>query len=39
VSSLLPNNWETVIGILFIIVVLFFPNGILGFIRRRVRFA
>jgi branched-chain amino acid transport system permease protein len=38
VSSLLPNNWETVIGVLFIIVVLFFPNGILGMIRRRVKF-
>jgi len=39
VSSLLPNNWETVIGVLFILVVLFFPNGILGMIRRRVRLA
>ena len=38
-SSLLPNNWETVIGILFIVIVLFFPSGVLGLIRRRVRFA
>jgi len=37
VSSLLPTNWETVIGVLFIIIVLFFPSGVLGFIRRRVR--
>ncbi len=35
VSSLFPNNWESLIGVLFIIVVLFFPNGILGIIRRR----
>jgi branched-chain amino acid transport system permease protein len=39
VSSLFPSNWETVIGTLFIIVVLFFPNGILGIVRRKARFA
>ncbi|HTW53337.1 MAG TPA: branched-chain amino acid ABC transporter permease [Stellaceae bacterium] len=37
VSSVLPNNWETVIGILFIVIVLFFPSGILGIARRRAR--
>jgi branched-chain amino acid transport system permease protein len=39
VSSLFPNNWESFIGALFIAVVLFFPNGVLGIIRRRVRAA
>jgi branched-chain amino acid transport system permease protein len=39
VSSLLPENWETVIGILFIVIVLFFPSGILGLVRRRLRIA
>jgi branched-chain amino acid transport system permease protein len=39
VSSFLPRNWETVIGILFIIIVLFFPSGILGLVRRRLRVA
>jgi branched-chain amino acid transport system permease protein len=37
VSSLLPSNWETVIGILFVIIVLFFPSGILGLVRRHQR--
>jgi branched-chain amino acid transport system permease protein len=37
VSSFLPKNWETVIGILFIVIVLFFPTGILGLVRRRMR--
>jgi len=35
VSTIFPNNWESFIGILFIAAVVFFPNGILGFIRRR----
>jgi branched-chain amino acid transport system permease protein len=39
VSSLLPNNWETVSGGLFIVIVLFFPSGILGLLRRRARVA
>jgi branched-chain amino acid transport system permease protein len=39
VSTFFPNNWETFIGILFIAAVVFFPNGILGFIRRRARLA
>jgi branched-chain amino acid transport system permease protein len=37
VSSFFPNNWETFIGALFIIAVVFFPNGILGIVRRRRR--
>lgn len=37
VSSYFPNNWESFIGGLFIVAVIFFPNGILGFVRRRVR--
>jgi len=37
VSSYFPNNWETFIGGLFIVAVLFFPNGILGLARRRGR--
>jgi branched-chain amino acid transport system permease protein len=39
VSSFLPKNWETVIGFLFIVIVLFFPSGILGLVRRRLRAA
>ncbi len=39
VSSIFPNNWETFIGALFIIVVLFFPNGVLGIIRRKAKVA
>jgi branched-chain amino acid transport system permease protein len=39
VSSIFPNNWQSFIGALFIVVVLFFPTGILGIIRRRVRVA
>lgn len=35
VSSLFPNNWETFIGALFIIAVVFFPNGLLGITRGR----
>lgn len=37
ISTIFPNNWETFIGILFIAAVVFFPNGVLGFIRRRAR--
>jgi branched-chain amino acid transport system permease protein len=29
-------NWQIFIGFLFVLVVLFFPRGILGAIRRRV---
>jgi branched-chain amino acid transport system permease protein len=39
VSSYFPNNWETFIGGLFIIAVIFFPNGILGIVRRRMKAA
>lgn len=39
VSSIFPNNWETFVGALFIIVVLFFPNGVLGIIRRKAKVA
>ena len=39
VSTYFPNNWEIFIGVLFIIVVIFFPNGVLGIIRRRVKAA
>ncbi|HWI29246.1 MAG TPA: branched-chain amino acid ABC transporter permease [Stellaceae bacterium] len=39
VSSFFPNNWETFIGALFIIAVVFFPKGILGIARRRRRVA
>jgi branched-chain amino acid transport system permease protein len=39
VSTYFPNNWEILIGVLFIIVVVFFPNGVLGIIRRRVKAA
>jgi branched-chain amino acid transport system permease protein len=39
VSTIFPNNWETFIGIMFIAAVVFFPNGILGFIRHRARSA
>ncbi|MGH6977435.1 MAG: hypothetical protein ACREED_10455, partial [Stellaceae bacterium] len=37
VSSYFPNNWESFIGALFIVAVIFFPNGILGIVRRRMR--
>ncbi len=39
VSSYFPNNWETFIGGLFIVAVIFFPNGILGIVRRRMKAA
>lgn len=39
ISSYFPNNWESFIGVLFIVAVIFFPNGILGIIRRRVKAA
>jgi len=34
--SSLTANWMTFIGLIFIVVVLVFPQGLLGFIRRRV---
>ncbi len=39
VSTYFPNNWEIFIGVLFIIVVIFFPNGVLGIIRQRTKSA
>ena len=39
ISSYFPNNWESFIGVLFIVAVIFFLNGILGIIRRRVKAA
>ncbi|MGH6715245.1 MAG: branched-chain amino acid ABC transporter permease [Bradyrhizobium sp.] len=39
ISSYFPNNWESFIGALFIIVVMFFPSGILGIIKRRTKTA
>lgn len=39
ISSYFPNNWESFIGALFIIVVMFFPSGILGMIKRRTKIA
>ena len=29
------ENWQSFIGLFFVLVVLFFPRGVLGFIRRR----
>jgi branched-chain amino acid transport system permease protein len=34
--SSLTTNWMTLIGLLFVAIVLLFPQGILGFVRRRV---
>ncbi len=39
VSSYFPNNWETFIGALFIIAVIFFPKGILGIFQQRTKAA
>ncbi len=39
VSSYFPNNWQSFIGALFIIAVIFFPTGILGILRQRVKAA
>jgi branched-chain amino acid transport system permease protein len=33
--SSMTENWMTFIGLFFVLVVLFFPRGILGMIRRR----
>ena len=34
--SSLTENWQSFIGLFFVLVVLFFPRGVLGAIRRRV---
>jgi branched-chain amino acid transport system permease protein len=31
------QNWMTFIGLIFVLSVLFFPNGLLGFIKGRAR--
>ncbi len=33
--SSMTTNWQSLIGLMFIVVVLFFPRGILGFVQRR----
>jgi len=35
--SSITINWQIFIGILFVLVVLFFPRGLLGFLRQRMR--
>ena len=34
--STMTQNWMSFIGLFFVLVVLFFPRGVLGFLRRRV---
>ena len=34
--SSMTQNWESFIGLFFVLVVLFFPRGVLGIIRRKV---
>jgi branched-chain amino acid transport system permease protein len=34
--SSMTVNWMSFVGVIFILVVLFFPRGLLGMIRRRV---
>ncbi|MGA7985774.1 MAG: branched-chain amino acid ABC transporter permease [Burkholderiales bacterium] len=34
--SSMTQNWESFIGLLFVLIVLFFPRGVLGIIRRKV---
>jgi branched-chain amino acid transport system permease protein len=33
--SSVTTNWQSLIGIMFVVVVLFFPRGLLGFLQRR----
>jgi branched-chain amino acid transport system permease protein len=33
--SSMTTNWQSFIGLLFVLVVLFFPRGLLGFLQRR----
>ncbi|MBS0539741.1 MAG: branched-chain amino acid ABC transporter permease [Proteobacteria bacterium] len=33
--SSMTTNWQSWIGVMFVIVVLFFPRGLLGFLRRK----
>jgi branched-chain amino acid transport system permease protein len=34
--SSMTENWESIIGVFFVLIVLFFPRGVLGIIRRKV---
>ena len=34
-ASSLTKNWMSIIGLMFMLVVLFFPRGLLGFLRQR----
>jgi branched-chain amino acid transport system permease protein len=33
--SSVTTNWQSLIGLMFVVVVLFFPRGLLGFLQRR----
>jgi len=33
--SAVTQNWMTVIGLVFVLSVMFFPMGVLGFFKRR----
>jgi branched-chain amino acid transport system permease protein len=33
--SSVTTNWQSLIGLMFVVVVLFFPRGLLGFLRRK----
>jgi branched-chain amino acid transport system permease protein len=33
--SSITVNWQSFVGLLFVLVVLFFPRGLLGFIHRK----
>jgi branched-chain amino acid transport system permease protein len=33
--SSVTTNWMSFVGLLFVLVVLFFPRGLLGFVQRR----
>jgi branched-chain amino acid transport system permease protein len=35
--SSVTTNWQSLIGLMFIVVVLFFPRGFLGFVQRRIQ--
>ena len=36
VASTRTQNWMSIVGVVFVLVVLFFPRGVLGYVRRRV---
>jgi branched-chain amino acid transport system permease protein len=33
--SSVTTNWQSLIGLMFVVVVLFFPRGLLGFLQRK----